>query len=156
MGYFYLDMHPRDGKYGHACVMPLQPGCINVQTVSKNKINFALRLLEFNAWFHFCHFSKERQCKLTVELLSHCLGMGYYVKFFWGGLGDKEFHIKWRFGTHGSWKNQNPRGRFGATSKKALHIQPILPDFLVNGSNWQCCLAGSSKTAPTVFIFQLP
>ena len=41
------------------------------------------------------------------ELLCQLLG---------GGLGSNEFHIKWRFGTHGSWKNQNPGGRFGATS----------------------------------------
>ena len=34
-----------------------------------------------------------------------------------------------------------------------LPIQPILPDFLVNGPNWQCCLAGSSKTAPKILIF---
>ena len=33
-----------------------------------------------------------------------------------GGLDSNEFHIKWRFRTHGSWKNQNPGGRFGATS----------------------------------------
>ena len=46
---------------------------------------------------------------------THCLGMSYYVNFL-GGLGSNEFHIKWRFGTHGSWKNQNPGGRFGATS----------------------------------------
>ena len=25
---------------------------------------------------------------------------------------------------------------------------PIWPDFEVNGLDWQCCLAGSSKTAP--------
>ena len=43
---------------------------------------------------------------------SHCLGMSYNVNFF----GSNEFHIKWRFGTHGSWKNQNPGGCFGATS----------------------------------------
>ena len=34
-------------------------------------------------------------------------------------------------------------------------IQPILPDFLVNGPNWQCCLAGSSKTAPRILIFSI-
>ena len=26
------------------------------------------------------------------------------------------FHIKWIIGDHGNWKNQNPDGRFGATS----------------------------------------
>ena len=26
------------------------------------------------------------------------------------------FHIKWIIGNHGNWKNQNPGGRFGATS----------------------------------------
>ena len=26
------------------------------------------------------------------------------------------FQLKWRFGTHGNWKNQNPGGCFGATS----------------------------------------
>ena len=34
-------------------------------------------------------------------------------------------------------------------------IWSILPNFEVNGLDWQCCLAGSSKTAPRIFIFQL-
>ena len=46
---------------------------------------------------------------------SHCLGMNYYVNFL-GGIGSNGFHIKLIFGTQGNWKNQNPWGRFGATS----------------------------------------
>ena len=35
----------------------------------------------------------------------------------------------------------------------ALPIWPICPSFEVNGLDWQRCLAGSSKTAPKIFIF---
>ena len=52
-------------------------------------------------------------------------------------------------------KNQNLGGRFGATSQTALPIQPIWPVFKVNRLNWQCCLAGSSKTAPKILIFSI-
>ena len=48
-------------------------------------------------------------------LFTHCLGMSYYVNFL-EGLGSNAFHIKRRFGTHGSRKNQDPGGRLGATS----------------------------------------
>ena len=49
-------------------------------------------------------------------------------------------------------KNQNPGGRFGATSQTAL---PIWPNFEVNGLDWQCCVAGSSKTACRILIFSI-
>ena len=32
---------------------------------------------------------------------------------------------------------------------------PIQPIYLKIGPNWQCCLAGSSKTAPRVLIFSI-
>ena len=31
----------------------------------------------------------------------------------------------------------------------------IWPNFEVNGLDWQCCLAGSSKTAPRILIFSI-
>ena len=37
-----------------------------------------------------------------------------------------------------------------------MPIQPLWPIFEVNGLNWQCCLAGSSKTAPRILIFSIP
>ena len=51
--------------------------------------------------------------------------------------------------------NQNPGGHFGATSSTALPTQPVWPIFLVDWLNWQCCLAGSSKTAPWILIFSM-
>ena len=45
-----------------------------------------------------------------------------------------------------------------ATSYTALPIQPINlkigPNWL-NWPNWQCCLAGSSKTAPRILFFSI-
>ena len=46
-------------------------------------------------------------------------------------------------------KNQNPGGRF---AKQHYQFSPFFP---VYGPNWQCCLAGSSKTAPRILIFSI-
>jgi hypothetical protein len=34
-------------------------------------------------------------------------------------------------------------------------IQLFFPSFTVNGLDWQCYLAGSSKMAPTILIFSI-
>ena len=49
-------------------------------------------------------------------------------------------------------KNQNPGSPFGATSLTAL---PIWPNVEVNGLDWHCCLAASSKRAPRILIFSI-
>ena len=36
-----------------------------------------------------------------------------------------------------------------------MPIQPIWPVFEVNGLDWHCCLAGSSKTTPRISIFSI-
>ena len=40
-------------------------------------------------------------------------------------------------------------------SYRELPIWPTWPNFEVNGLDWQCCIAGSSKTAPRIFIFSI-
>ena len=40
-------------------------------------------------------------------------------------------------------------------AKTALLIWQIWPNFEVNGLDWQCCLAGSPKTAPRILIFSI-
>ena len=69
-----------------------------------------------------------------------------------GGTGLNGNKLKCIIGIHGHWKNQNPGGRFGATSQTALPIQLIWPIFLVDRLNWQYCLA---KTAPRILIFSM-
>ena len=36
-----------------------------------------------------------------------------------------------------------------------INLAILQPNFEVNGLDWQCCLAGSSKTAPRIFIFSI-
>ncbi len=38
-------------------------------------------------------------------------------------------------------------------TKQHCQFWPIWPNFEVNGLNWQCYLAGSSKMAPRISIF---
>lgn len=28
VGHFFLDLYPRDGKFGHQCVLPIRPACV--------------------------------------------------------------------------------------------------------------------------------
>ena len=49
-------------------------------------------------------------------------------------------------------KKVNSVGHFGTTSQTEVPIRPI---FAGNGLDWHCCLAGSSKTAPSILIFSI-
>ena len=62
-------------------------------------------------------------------------------------MSSNGFHMKLIIGIHANWKNQNPVCRFGA-----LPIQRICLKIGPNWPNWQCCLPGSSKTAPRISI----
>ena len=63
------------------------------------------------------------------------------------------FHLKWIIGTHGNWNNQNHGGLLELPSKQCCQFSPFTTKMGQNGLNWQCCLAGSSKTAPRILIF---
>ena len=65
--------------------------------------------------------------------------MSYYVNFL-EGLSSNEFHTI-----------IEP----GLELRAKQSIQPIYQEVGQNGLNWQCCLAGSSKTAPRILIISM-
>ena len=52
----------------------------------------------------------------VVQLQSMHVGYKWFIIHEKCGRPDSNgFQLKWRIGTHGHWKNQNPGGRFGVT-----------------------------------------
>ena len=56
IGYFYLDMFPREGKYSHAAVFPIIPKSLNILPVCIMACNFGkgqnLKFAEVETYFH--------------------------------------------------------------------------------------------------------
>ena len=55
VGYFYLDLYPRNGKYGHAAVFPCINKSDNTYPVAAMACNFAKDYLSFNELETFFH-----------------------------------------------------------------------------------------------------
>ena len=54
------------------------------------------------------------------------------------------------------WKSWEPFWSYQLNSTaNPAHLPQIWPNIEVNGLDWQCCLAGSSKRAPRIFIFSI-
>ena len=70
-----------------------------------------------------------------------------------GRLNLTVFYLIRTIGTYGNWKNQNPGGCFGATSKTALPIHPFYHKNGPNGLNCQFLVA--PKWPPGFCFFQL-
>ena len=108
---------------------------------------------------HFINFDANPSfCKYCISMIWPWPSYFYTWHYDWiiipqkcRGIDSNWFQIRWIISTHGNWKNQNPGSPFWT----ALPIWPIWPNYEVNGLDWQCCLAGSSKRAPRIFIFSI-
>jgi thimet oligopeptidase len=68
LGYFYLDLHPRDGKYTHACNIPLQ---VSYTKEDGSRVPAVVAML--------CNFSKP--CGNRPALLYHDEVETYFHEF---------------------------------------------------------------------------
>ena len=82
LGFFYLDLFPRPGKYSHQCVYPLRPAftdgenattaaCVNIGNLSKPGVDGAPALLRFREVETFFHeFGHVMHCVLSESKYS--------------------------------------------------------------------------------------
>ena len=99
------------------------------------RISFLIKFMYSEKATKFCQISTlllstVHTDKSKVEILQNFVAFSEYMNFTtvhgsyeWiimlekcGRLDLTVFHLIWVIGTYGNWKNQNPGGRFGATS----------------------------------------
>jgi thimet oligopeptidase len=68
IGQFYIDLHPREGKYGHAAVFPIKSGCMKLN--KKRQLPVCMMV---------CNFTKPTEN--TPSLLSHDEVETYFHEF---------------------------------------------------------------------------
>ncbi|XP_045134136.1 thimet oligopeptidase-like [Portunus trituberculatus] len=68
LGYFFLDLYPRDGKFGHAAIFPLQPSCVNADGSRQVAVCAMM-----------CNFTKPTKDK--PALLDHSEVESYFHEF---------------------------------------------------------------------------
>lgn len=68
LGYFFLDLYPRDGKFGHAAIFPLQPSCVGADGSRQVAVCAMM-----------CNFTKPTKDK--PALLDHSEVESYFHEF---------------------------------------------------------------------------
>lgn len=72
VGYLYLDLHPRDGKYGHAANFNLQPGYIDADGTKR-----------YPATALVCNFSKPTKTKPSLLKHDEVVTLFHEVRGLW-------------------------------------------------------------------------
>ena len=100
--------------------------------------------IKYKVWSYITHENAEASHTTKEWIIINCL---------WR-LGSNRFQLKWRFGIHGNWTNQNPGAILKLPAKHDCQFSPLSPMLGKWVGYWQCFLAGSSKTGFN--FFQLP
>ena len=91
---------------------------------------------------------------IPIQFVTHQLGINYYVNFL-GGLGSKEFQLNEGLAPMAIEKIRILGAVLELPAKQHCQFSPFGPIYEVNGLDWKCYLAGSSKTVSRILIFSI-